>query len=96
VVFGHPQGRAVGVLKMVACDLLVPVEWLVFGLALVGQQMVRAISILWSLIFTELLRFLKGLVLLRLRLRKVLIRQLLVQEANPMPKSAPKNERPET
>jgi hypothetical protein len=73
VVFGLPQGRAV-VLKVAECALQVPVEWGLFALlfpALVGQQMVREISISWSLIFTGLLHFLKNLVPLRWLLLKM-------------------------
>jgi hypothetical protein len=73
VVFGLPQGRAV-VLKVAECALQVPVEWGLFALvfpALVGQQMVREISISWSLIFTGLLHFLKNLALHRWLLLKM-------------------------
>lgn len=67
--------RAVGVLKMVECGLRVPVAWALFArvaLARVQQQMVPVTSILWNLIFTASLRFLKNQVHPRLRLLQML------------------------
>jgi hypothetical protein len=74
VRFGPHLVRAV-VPKVVECGPQAPVAWVLFdrvALARVQQQMVPVTSILWSLIFTGLLRFLKNQVRPRLPLLQML------------------------